>query len=114
MRRHVPYRGDGFPTDFEPRKRFVNLRKLRWRLAKTIVGIVAVFGTITFFVLQENSHSDVADKTYVAALVILWILALILIASILDLNKFRKGRDVDVPDKAEKEPEQQNEDNKES
>lgn len=94
--RNMPYRGDGFSKDFEPRRRLVNLRKLRWSLLTTILGIIVVPGAITFFVLHEFSTPNPEDKTHIAALVIMWLFVLMIIAGILDLNKFRKSRDVDI------------------
>jgi hypothetical protein len=112
--KYIPYRGDGFPKDFEPRKRFVNLRKLRWSLIKTISVIVAIFGRITFFFLRTSSHSGIADKTsLIVALVLLWIFPLVIIAGILELNRFRKGRDVDISER-EEEIDRQEENNKET
>lgn len=98
---HLPYRGDGFPTNFKPRRRYVNLRKLKWSLAKTISTIIATLATLTFVVLLANSNSYNNDKTYIAALVIIWFIALMVIAGILDLNKFRKGYDVDISNRTE-------------
>ena len=106
MPKYIPYRGDGFSKDFEPRKKFVNLRKLRGSLTKTISGIIVVFGTITFFVLRTLSQSSGVDKaSYIAALVLIWMFPLVFIAGILDFNKFRRGRDVDISDQEEKKDE---------
>ena len=100
-RGHLPYRGDGFPTNFKAHRRYINLKKLKWTLAKTIATIIAILAALTFIILQVSSNSYNNDKTYIVVLVIIWLIALMVITGILDLNKFRKGYDIDISSRAE-------------
>ena len=104
-RGRIPYHGDGNPNNFESRKRYVNLRKLRWGLARDISVILIIVVTITALFLRWISNFNSADKTPVVILVIFWIFAVILIVGVLKLNKFRKGYDVDISHRKEKKDE---------
>jgi len=99
--KNTPYRGDGNPI-IEPRRHFVNLRKLRWRLARDITVIIAFVTTITFLILRSVSDFGSDDKTYIVILVIIWTITAILIVGILKLNNFRKGYDIDTSRQEEK------------
>jgi hypothetical protein len=102
-RGHLPYRGDGFPTDFESRKKRVNLRNLRLSLAKTIIAIILILVAITLVVLKltpnpypSSNPSPNINSICIVQLAIMWICGFILMGGILRLNKFRKDRDVDI------------------
>jgi len=102
MRRRMPHRGDGFSKDFKPRKRFVNLKKLKRLLAKETIEIIAALALITICILGVISSSGNIEGSHIIGLIILWVIVLTFIAGILDLNKFRKGRDIDTSSWEEK------------
>ena len=112
MRRPMPHRGDGFSKDFKPRKRFVNLKKLRRLLAKEIIEIISALALITICILGVISSSGNIEGTHIIGLIILWVIVLTFIAGIIDLNKFQKGRDIDTSEESEKDNDKQTEDSK--
>ena len=95
-RLRLPYNRDDLTT-FEPGKHFVNLRKLKRRLAIDISIIVASAAAITYRVLQSAANSN-KHNTYIVVLIIIWIFTAILIIGSLKLNRFHKGYDVDISD----------------
>ena len=96
MRKRMPHRGDGFSTDFKPRKRFVNLKKLKRLLAKETIEIIAALALITICILGVISSSGKIEGTHIIGLIILWIIVLTFLVGIINLNKFQKGRDIDT------------------
>ena len=96
MRKRMPHRGDGFPKDFKPRKRFVNLKKLTRRLTKETMEIIAAFALITLCILGLISISGNIERVHIIGLVIMWLIVLTFLAGIIDLNRFRKDRDIDT------------------
>jgi len=105
----MPHRGDGFSIDFKPRKRFVNLKKLKRLLIKETIEIIAALAVITIIILGVISSSGNIEGVHIIGLILLWIIVLTFIAGIIDLNKFQKGRDVDISDEPEKEKSTQSE-----
>lgn len=110
-RGRVPHRGDGFSKDFKPRKRFVDLKKLKRLLARDAISIVTPYIIITIVVLVIASNSSSNNKTYIVGLILMWVIVLTFIAGIFDLNKFRKGRDIDISSWEEKEYSEHKEEN---
>ncbi len=96
MRRRMPHRGDGFSKDFKPRKRFVNLKKLKRLLVKETIEIIAALALITIIILGVISSSGNIEGIHIIGLILLWVIVLTFIAGIIDLNKFQKGRDIDT------------------
>ena len=93
----LSYNGDSLKT-FKPGKHFVNLRRLKLRLAIDISIIVALAVAITYRVLRSVLNSNSKDNSYIVVLIIIWIFAAILIIGSLKLNRFHRGYDMDIPD----------------
>ena len=93
----LSHNGDSLKT-FEPGQHFVNLRRLKSRLAVDISIIVALALAITYKVLRSALNSYSKDNSYIVVLIIIWIFALILILASLKLNRFHQGYDMDIPD----------------
>lgn len=93
----LSHNGDSLKT-FEPGKHFVNLRRLKARLAIDISIIVALALTTTYKVLRSALNSNSKDNSYIVTLIIIWIFTAILIRGSLKLNRFHKGYDMDIPD----------------
>ncbi len=96
-----PYRGDGEPKAPKRKRRFVNVKKERRQIAKTILGII-ILSAIFFGYVMTDPTTPYDNSIKIAAVVIVIIVVLIFVAGILSLNKFRKGYDVDISDEKEK------------
>jgi hypothetical protein len=101
MRGHVPYRGDGQPRYSKPRRRFVNLKEERWETALSILFFIVFVSCGLGSAIFSTSPGE-NNTTDIAALVIGAILILTFIVGMLSLNKFRKGYDVDISERAQK------------
>ncbi len=102
----VPYRGDGLPYK-KPLKRVVNLKSLRRLLARDILVILVPLTIATIYLLRAAPDKNEA----VFILTLIWISALVIVAGIIDLNKFQKGRDIDTSNWEEKEDNEHKEEN---
>ena len=95
--KELPYRGDGEPRSSKRKRRYINLRKEKWKTVTSIFWVIVLFAVIFVFIaFDPNTTHDNSTKIVVG--VIGLILALTFVAGILSLNRFREGYDVDISD----------------